>query len=219
MHGMLCKKPPENPSIPPPAIPLLQVTPRSLILHCSNLYSGLWASWLEGFVSEAATKLFGLADIQLQQMGGSDEGHLRQRTWRVCYPEQPLPPELGEGTPGNESPPERVVGLKPDSFYELFPFRESGRALLHYILSPHLFIPVIYPQPWIALLAMSDFLSPPCRFCHGSGAAYCAGGPSPAQGMPAAVCRWDPRGPGPACEGGGHSCRGRAGSMWTRSCV
>ena len=68
------------------------MTPRSLVLHCSNLYSGLWASWLEGFVSEAATKLFGLADIQLQLLGGSEEGHMRHRTWRVCYPELPIPP-------------------------------------------------------------------------------------------------------------------------------
>ena len=48
-----------------------------------------------------------------------------------------------------------------------------------------------------------DFLShssPPCRFRHESGAAHRAGRPSPAQGMPAAVCRWDPRGSGPACE-------------------
>ena len=113
------------------------MTPRSLILHCSNLYSGLWASWLEGFVSEAATKLFGLADIQLQQLGGSDEGHLRHRTWRVCYPELPLPPELGEEA-GSGPPPERVVGLVPDSFYQLFPFRESGRDPLHRRLLWHL---------------------------------------------------------------------------------
>ena len=109
----------------------LQVMPTSLIMHCSSQYSALWPSWLEGFVCEAAAQLFGLADVQLERLGGRDEGQLHHRTWRVRYPEQgPPSPEqeeeearrVGNGT----LPPEGLVGLVQDSFSQLFPFRESG---------------------------------------------------------------------------------------------